>query len=267
MERELIEKRLCELDAETPWSHMFDFGNGVTSISPTNETFFKKATGLHKVGEVLTSLAESEVRGHTLIGKTVLDLACGEGGHSIQFARKGSAVLGIEGRALYVDRARFAAEALGVSNVRFQLGDIRKLTTSLQPHDIVVFSGILHHLGIESFDDIISDLGRITKDILLIYTHVSTEVSVEKHRLQGPVMTPKGRKGHLFREHSDNATTQEREAQVRASLDNTFSFWAQERDLVAGLNQSGFRTVLKVLSPHVFGWERASYRLLLVARK
>jgi hypothetical protein len=54
---------------------------------------------------------------------------------------------------------------------------------------------------------------------------------------------------------------------VRASLDNTFSFWVQEQSLVEALRSAGFKLVLKAMSPHVFGWEGASYRPILVAKK
>ena len=267
MDREYVLRRLLELDPSIPWSHKFDFGHGLSSVSTNNLTYFNKAIGLHKIGEILAEIAESEVSGRTLVGKNVLDLACGEGGHSIIFARSGAHVLGIDGRTLYIDRARFVAEVLGLHNVRFESGDVRKLPATLQPHDIVICSGILHHLGVESFDGIMSTLERLTADILLLYTHVSTESSVKTHSLDGPVETPMGRRGYLFREHEDGATKLERETRVRASLDNTFSFWVQERDLITSLRQSGFRTVFKIMSPHVFGWDRASYRLLLIARK
>ena len=50
----------------------------------------------------------------------------------------------------------------------------------------------------------------MTGDILLLYTHVSTEASVKAHRLQGPVQTSAGRTGYLFREHEDSADAQTR---------------------------------------------------------
>lgn len=262
-----IKQQLNKLSPETPWAHLFEFSPGIFSVTEDNEQFFKKAKGLKQVGEVLLQIAEMQVRGHTLEGKRVLDLACGEGGHSIQFSQKGAEVLGVEGRKLYVDRARFAVEAMGQVKVNIIQGDVRKLDPNLGIFDIVVFSGILHHLGIDDFDGMIAELGRVTSDLLLIYTHVGSDLAVKNHRLQGPQKTMLGREGFLFREHKDNATDKQREQQVRASLDNTFSFWAREEALVAALRAAGFQFVLKVLTPHPFGLENASYRPILVAKK
>jgi len=262
-----IQQQLHALSPETPWAHLFEFAPGVFSVTPDNAQFFGKATGLKRVGEVLLQIAEMQVRGHSLAGKKVLDLACGEGGHSVQFAEKGADVLGVEGRKLYVERARFAAQAMGQPQVRIVQGDVRKLDPGLGKFDVVVFSGILHHLGVDDFDGMITELGRLTEDLLLIYTHVGSDLAVKNHRLQGPKKTARGREGFLFREHKDTATAEQREQQVRASLDNTFSFWAREEVLIDALRSAGFPLILKVLTPHPFGWENASYRPILVAKK
>lgn len=268
MEKAQVEARLKELSPEIPWAHLIELAPGLFSVTEADAKFYKKATGLSLVGELLMEIAEMQVHEHTLAGKRVLDLACGEGGHAIQFARKGAQVVGVEGRQLYVDRARFAAEATGQSErIRIVQGDVRRLPADIGTFDIVVFSGILHHLGQQDFDGMVAELGRVTGDILLLYTHVSTDVSVKAHRLQGPVQTAAGRTGYLFREHEDNADAQAREKKVRASLDNTFSFWAQESSLVEAIRSAGFRLVLKALSPHVFGWDGAAYRPIIVAKK
>ena len=268
MEASQIEARLQELSPEIPWAHLIELAPDRFSVTPADEKFYKKATGLSLIGELLMEIAGMQVHGHSLAGKRVLDLACGEGGHAIQFARKGAQVLGVEGRKLYVDRARFAAEATGTADrIEILQGDVRKLPADIGTFDIVVFSGILHHLGQADFDGIVAELGRVTGDILLLYTHISTELSIKNHRLQGPVKTAAGRTGYLFREHDDNAGAEEREKKVRASLDNTFSFWAQEPSLIDAIRSAGFNLVLKAVHPHVFGWEGASYRPIIVARK
>lgn len=262
-----IEARLQQLSPDTPWAHLFEFAPGLFSVTPANAKYFRKAMGLKKVEEVLLSVAQMHVGNHSLQGKRVLDLACGEGGHSISFAQHGASVIGIEGRKLYVERARFAAEVLAVPNVEFVRGDVRKLDRSLGSFDIVIFSGILHHLGVEDFDEMVEQLGGLASDLLLLYTHTSTDVSVKNHRLEGPVKTRRGCEGHLFREHQDGDTPEHRESRIRSSLDNTFSFWVREENLVESLREAGFSHISKVMTPHPFNWEEALYRPILVAKK
>jgi SAM-dependent methyltransferase len=262
-----IKLRLNELTGNTPWAHLIELAPGLFTVTEADEVFYKKAFGLKKIGTLLTQLAAQQVHGHTLHGKRVLDLACGEGGHSLQMAALGAQVLGIEGRSQYVERAQFAAEATGCTNVEFRLGDVRQLDPEIGTFDVVIFSGILHHLGLDDFDGMINELARVTGDLLLVYTHVSTDISINNHRLTGPVKTASGREGYLFREHGDGATDRQKEQQVRASLDNTFSFWAKEEELISALVAAGFCSVLKAMAPHPFGWANASYRPILVARK
>lgn len=58
-------------------------------------------------------------------GSRVLDLACGTGRHSVQLAKRGAAVLGVDKTPAYLAQARRAAR--GLPNCRFALGDMRRL--------------------------------------------------------------------------------------------------------------------------------------------
>jgi len=263
-----IRNGLAKLSPDIPWAHYFSLGHGIETVTPKDGKYYEKAKGLNKLAELIESVARFNVCGGTLRGKRVLDLACAEGTHSITMARLGAEVLGIEGRQLYVDRARFVADVLGVNQVSFTQGDVRYLNAKeLGQFDLVLFSGILHHLGPESFVDTLKSLSAVTCDTLLLYTHVSNEKSIQRFNLQGPTTLPAGYEGYLFREHADGATPQQRLSKVRASLDNTKSFWATEESLVRALKDFGFGHVTKLLHPHLFSWEEASCRLLIVARK
>lgn len=263
-----IKAGLEALEPDIPWAHHFDFGHGLETVTPTEEKFYKKAIGLKKLADLLLDILPHQSRRGSLEGLRVLDLASAEGGHSIALAQAGANVLGIEGRQLYVDRATFAAKALGTSTAKFAQGDVRKLSTdSIGTFDFVLFSGILHHLGQNDFEGMLSTLSTLVEDTLLIYTHVSTSASIDRFNLQGPTKTDSGYEGYLFREHKDNASEKDRQRKVRASLDNTFSFWATEHCLIKALKTVGFNCISKLLHPHLFGWEEASYRVILIARK
>src|SRR5436309_14511320 len=98
MTKQEILERLGRLDPTTPWAHFFELGHGLQTIDPANTQFVKKAQGLGKLADVLLQVVPHFSRRQTLRGMTVLDLACGEGLHSIELARCGASVLGVDGR-------------------------------------------------------------------------------------------------------------------------------------------------------------------------
>ncbi|WP_201447861.1 bifunctional 2-polyprenyl-6-hydroxyphenol methylase/3-demethylubiquinol 3-O-methyltransferase UbiG [Calothrix sp. PCC 7507] len=265
---EEIRKGLEQLEPNIPWAHYFNFGDGIETVLPEEEKFYKKAVGLGKLGNLLLDVVPLNCRRGSIKDLRLLDLASAEGVHSIKMAQSGANVLGIEGRQLYVERAKFAAQVLGVENVSFQQGDVRTVDPSaVGTFEFVLFSGILHHLGQDDFEGMLKTLANLTEDTLFIYTHVSTPESIERFRLTGPVKTQNGYQGYVFREHKDNASQEEKYRKVRASLDNTFSFWATEKSLIDILVAVGFKVISKLIVPHLFGWDEASYRPLFIARR
>ncbi len=74
--------------------------------------------------------------------------------------------------------------------------------------------------------------------------------------------------GSSFREHTDNASEAERTAQVRASLDNTFSFWATEPSLMQRFAELGFKTIVKLYQPSFAQtWKERVFRGIWVLRR
>ena len=158
--------------------------------------------------------------------------------------------VGLEGRQLYVDRARFIARAKGLENVRFELADVRRMDKArLGQFDFVLCSGLLHHLNKEVFLSFTEDLAEVTGDTLLLYTHVYSDLVEGRFKLKPTDPVEGGYEGVLFREHEEKTTLQERLASVRAALDNTYSFWAREEYLVKRLVDVGFRSVIKLYEP------------------
>lgn len=262
--------RLNELSPDVPWTHYFEVDGVPTVSEKLDQKFFKKAKGLKQLGEICVEIGQNFTAGNTIAGKRILDIACGEGGHSVQFAQAGAKeVIGIEGRSLYVERSNMIAAALGLDQMSVRKGDVRAMDPAeLGQFDVTVCFGILHHLGLEDFEPFIQSLADLTTDALLLYTHVSSEQVAKDYKLKGPVKSADGYNGYLFREHKDGASEEEKIAQVRASLDNTFSFWATNESLIKALKNVGFHYVLKVYEPHMFGnIANKNFRQIIVARK
>jgi SAM-dependent methyltransferase len=85
---------------------------------------------------------------NVLTGRTVLDVACNEGGYSFSALERGAAhVTGFDVRAINVEKARFVAEVRGIENARFQVASCDSwLERDPEPVDYVFLCGLLYHL-------------------------------------------------------------------------------------------------------------------------
>ena len=266
---EEIKAGLAELEPEIPWTHHFDFGHGIETVKREEGKSYRKSIGLGKLNSVISKLIERHTIKGDIAGLRVFDIASAEGGHSIAMAQQGADVLGIEGRELYVKRAQFAAKVLACENASFILGDVRDIAhDDIGTFDVVLCSGILHHLNPEAFEKFMADLYQYTRDCLIIYTHISNTESIQQFRLKGPVKTTSGYTGYLFREHKENTSIVEKIKRVRASLNNDLSFWATRESLTNCLEDVGFSSVCEILKPHIFSNPaKMAFRPLIVARK
>lgn len=81
---------------------------------------------------------------------SVLDLGCGDGAYTVEFAALGvRKIVGVDPAAGAIEAARARAQAMGVADVvSFEVGDIYALDEYLVPgrFDCIVIRGVLHHL-------------------------------------------------------------------------------------------------------------------------
>lgn len=70
----------------------------------------------------------------------ILDLACGYGRHSLEFARRGYEVVGVDITDIYIDDARKSAIDMGLANATFYCKDIREVNF-LNEFDVVLNLG------------------------------------------------------------------------------------------------------------------------------
>lgn len=98
-------------------------------------------------GRISRSIAES----FDFQGASVLDLGCGDGAYTVEFAALGvRQVVGLDPAAVAIEAARIRAQALGVADtVRFEVGNIYDLDEYLSSvrFDCIVIRGVLHHLS------------------------------------------------------------------------------------------------------------------------
>jgi SAM-dependent methyltransferase len=83
-----------------------------------------------------------------LVGKTVLDIGCGDGISTMELIELGaSSVLGMEPAPSAVERANAEARKRNLPNISFEVGNIYDLRKDLPVFDIVMLRGVLHHLS------------------------------------------------------------------------------------------------------------------------
>jgi len=181
----------------------------------------------------------------------VLDLACLEGLYSVEFAKRGAEVVGIEGREANVAKARFAQEALGLDSLEFLHDDVRNLSAATHGEfDVVLCIGILYHLDAPDVFAFLERLGEVCRRLAVIDTHVALSPrSVRSHA------------GHEYRgisfvEHSAASAPEAREESVWASLDNPRSFWPTRPSLLNALERAGFTSVYECELPARPGEQR-----------
>ena len=150
-----------------PWvAYNIHLGHGVYTMG--NDHVGTGEFLVHAIVQAVADLASkplSELR--------ILDLACHEGGYAIEFGLHGATVVGIEGRPANIQKARFAAEALGLDRVRFQDGDVRDLSEeALGQFDIVLCLGILYHLEAEHAVRLIERCHALCTEMTVVRTAV-----------------------------------------------------------------------------------------------
>jgi len=165
-----------EFEKRGPWITRFwvdGTAYGGTEYDPTDDAriaMFKRAAG-------------------PLEGKRVLELGPLEGGHSLQLARAGASVVGIEGHESNYQRCRYIKELYGLENVEFIHGDLRTFDLdSLGQFDAVFNVGVLYHLD-EPWK-LLTSLGRISPR-MFVATHcappdkINAFVDADGHPLRG----------------------------------------------------------------------------------
>lgn len=118
-----------------PWFHNIDLG-GVTT-APGHFLGDYPAQKWRRFADAIPT---------DLSGKSVLDIGCNAGFHSIEMKKRGAArVLGVDWDDTYLRQARFAAEVLGL-NIEYRKLSVYDVGALDERFDVVLFMGVLYHL-------------------------------------------------------------------------------------------------------------------------
>jgi 2-polyprenyl-3-methyl-5-hydroxy-6-metoxy-1,4-benzoquinol methylase len=271
MDKATIEAELQKLNEKYPekWYHNYHFGYGIKSIpgQGPEDNFLIRADIIMELIYMFLGIRSMEdicARRYRL-----LDLGSAEGLQSIEAAMHGFDTVGVEGRELFIERAEFAKKVFVLGNVRFVHGDVRKISKDmLGVFDVTLCLGILYHLDREAMLPFFRTLSEMTRQLLIIDTHVDNPASVARYKLGETSDIEQRYFGRMHYEHPKGLSIRQRLARIRASLDNEKSFWFDYSSLCQILADHGFNCVLDVKRPfHNMNADFRQTRVLLVALK
>lgn len=165
----------------------------------------------------------------------IVDLACLEGGYSVEFARMGFDVTVIEIRESNLSACNYTLNKLKMRNLKFIQDDIRNVLTYGLFY-VVFCSGIYYHL--DNPREFMKTLGQATKKLLVLNTHFSTESQNQGFKLS-EITSHEGVPGRWYHEY-DTSNNEEREIHRWASWNNDNSFWQLKNYLIQSIKDSGF---------------------------
>jgi ubiquinone/menaquinone biosynthesis C-methylase UbiE len=169
MTREQIEQGLAQLG---PWFYPFDFGNGLRAASRIPP----EVAAIFETRREMVSRAVGAHFGSRLPQASCLDIGCHEGFYTVAMARQGAGrLLGVDVRESNLRKARFVAEALGLSQISFRRCNLEQLRAEeVGQFELTLFLGVLYH--VENPVLCLRNVAGVTKELCIVETQVIDEV-------------------------------------------------------------------------------------------
>jgi len=230
-----------------PWTgHRIHLGYGVHTCNDFHEYCLSYRTHLYSL--LLRDFGYSDIS-----GLRILDLACHEGAFSIEFARQGAVVVGIDGRESSIARAAWAASMMGLE-CQFRVEDVRNLR-SQGPFDVVLCAGILYHLTAQDAVLTMRQIAETGCGLVIIDTHVAPSAIEENpfrlSELDTATVDGQAYEGRWYPEFPAGVSDESKMRDYTGSaLDNEHSFWFRPADLRRMVEGCGFRVYEAVPEKH-----------------
>jgi 2-polyprenyl-3-methyl-5-hydroxy-6-metoxy-1,4-benzoquinol methylase len=233
---ESIQKKLNELkSAYGEWTFDIPLPFGIWTKGNLKEPHAR----LKRIVQIVSDLSR-----RPLSDCRILDLGCLDGIFSIEFAQQGASTIGVEIRDANIKKAIFCKEVLNLHNLEFRQDDVRNISLeSYGKFDFIICSGILYHLPALDAIKLIDTMFEMVERVVVIDTHVALS---PKEQL---IYNNDQYWGVTYREHSDDATAEEKAKKLLSSADNSTSFWFTRPSLVNLLTKTGFSSVYECFIP------------------
>jgi SAM-dependent methyltransferase len=182
-------------------------------------------------------------------GKSVLEIGCGIGTDTMNFARAGAQVTAVDLSPRSLDVARQRADIFGLTDrIRFIEADAERLADFVEPaaYDLVYSFGVIHH---SPRPDVI--LANVRRHFIAADGTVKVMVY---HRHSSKVLGILLREAHGAWWHLDEAIARNSEAQTGCPITYTYS----RRTGAELITAAGFR-VTGVMVDHIFSYRVKDY--------
>jgi hypothetical protein len=171
-------------------------------------------------------------------GVRLADLGCLEGGYSVEFARMGFDVLGIEIRESNIAACNLVKEKTHLPNLTFVRDNVWNIATH-GPFDAVFCCGLFYH--VDRPTEFLRLLSSVTSKIIILQTHFATDKPNQIYRLSEELhQDDSGNWGRWYAEFGNDEAFANREMARWCSWDNRNSFWLKRESLLQAIVDSGF---------------------------
>lgn len=178
-----------------------------------------------------------------LAGKTIVDLACLEGGYTVEFVRLGMIATGVEVRESNFRNCFYVKDRVNLPNLTFVRDDVMNIGR-YPAFDVIFATGILYHLDLPR--RFLAHAAGVCGKAMFLQTHYATRgpsPGNENFRLS-ELTENEGLPGRWFHEH-EGPTNEELEKLNWASWANQRSFWICKENLLAEIRNAGFDVVVE----------------------
>lgn len=172
----------------------------------------------------------------------LVDLGCLEGGYSVEFARMGFQVLGIDVRDANIAACNYVKSKTLLPNMTFVKDDVWNVA-KYGTFDITFCCGLLYHL--DKPKQFLEMLSSVTTRLTIVQTHFATDAATGPKYNLSPVSENEGLTGRWYTEFPDDESFSNRASSKWASWNNRRSFWIQREYLLQAIQDVGFDVVLE----------------------
>jgi SAM-dependent methyltransferase len=136
---------------------------------PVRRLIYRKLLKLHeKNPRLIATLEIAQQRHASWQGRRVLELGCGHGLYSIEFAKLGAEVVAVDFSAPMLALARQNAANAGVGDrIRFVQSDIRTVAEE-GPFDLIFMTGVTDYLPKAVLGQVFQYVSRVAGDLVIV---------------------------------------------------------------------------------------------------